>query len=34
MDRTNFFLSIVPFSPWIVLATWLYTGVLQKIQKK
>jgi hypothetical protein len=23
MDKTNFFLSTLPFSPWAVLATWL-----------
>jgi hypothetical protein len=23
MDKTNFFLSTLPFSPWTFLATWL-----------
>jgi hypothetical protein len=26
MDKTNFFLSTMPFSPWAVLATWLHVG--------
>jgi hypothetical protein len=26
MDKTNFFLSSLPFSPWAVLATWLHVG--------
>jgi hypothetical protein len=30
MDKTNFFLSIMPFSPWAVLATWL---LLRKYKK-
>jgi hypothetical protein len=24
MGKTNFFLSTLPFSPWVVLATWLH----------
>jgi hypothetical protein len=24
MDKTNFFLNSLPFSPWAVLATWLH----------
>jgi hypothetical protein len=34
MGKTNFFFSTLPFSPWAVLATWLYEGAPQKIQKK
>jgi hypothetical protein len=34
MDKTNFFFSTLPFSPWAVLATWLYVGAPQKIQEK
>jgi hypothetical protein len=30
MDKTNFFLSTMPFSPTIVLATMLLVGVPQK----
>jgi hypothetical protein len=26
MDKTNFFLSTLPFSPWVVSATWLLEG--------
>jgi hypothetical protein len=33
MGKTNFFLSTLPFSPWVVLATWLHVGAPQKIQK-
>jgi hypothetical protein len=28
MGKTNFFLSTLPFNPWIVLATWLHVGAL------
>jgi hypothetical protein len=31
MGKTNFFLSTLPFSPWTILATWLYVGAPQKI---
>jgi hypothetical protein len=34
MGKTNFFLSTLPFSPWAVLATWMYVGAPTKIQKK
>jgi hypothetical protein len=34
MGKTNFFLSTLSFSPWAVLATWLYGGAPQKIQEK
>jgi hypothetical protein len=34
MGKTNYFLSTLPFSPWAVLATWLYVGAPQKIQEK
>jgi hypothetical protein len=33
MDKTNFFLSTMPFSPWAVSATWLHVGAPQKIQE-
>jgi hypothetical protein len=26
MGKTNFFLSILPFSPWAVLPTWMHVG--------
>jgi hypothetical protein len=26
MGKRNFFLSILPFSPWAVSATWLHVG--------
>jgi hypothetical protein len=26
MGKTNFFFSTVPFSPWVILATWLHVG--------
>jgi hypothetical protein len=32
--KTNFFLSTLPFSPWVVLATWLHVGAPHKIQGK
>jgi hypothetical protein len=34
MGKTNFFLSTLPFSPWVVSATWLHVGAPQKIQEK
>jgi hypothetical protein len=34
MDKTNFFLSSLPFNPWAILATWLHVGALQKIHEK
>jgi hypothetical protein len=34
MGKTNFFLSTLPFSPWVVLATWLHVEAPQKIQEK
>jgi hypothetical protein len=34
MGKTIFFLSTLPFSPWAILATWLYVGAPQKIQEK
>jgi hypothetical protein len=34
MNKTNFFLSTLPFSPWAVSATWLHIGAPQKIQEK
>jgi hypothetical protein len=34
VDKTKFFLSTLPFSPWAVLATWLHVGAPQKLQKK
>jgi hypothetical protein len=33
MNKTNFFLSTLPFSPWAVLATWLHVGAPQKIHE-
>jgi hypothetical protein len=26
MGKTNFFLSTLPFSPWVASATWLHVG--------
>jgi hypothetical protein len=26
MGKTNYFLRILPFNPWAVLATWLHVG--------
>jgi hypothetical protein len=26
MDKTNYFLRTLPFSPWVVSATWLHVG--------
>jgi TRAP-type mannitol/chloroaromatic compound transport system permease small subunit len=34
MGKTNYFLRILPFSPWAVSATWLHVGAPQKIQEK
>jgi hypothetical protein len=32
--QTNFFFSILLFSPWAVSATWLHVGAPHKIQEK
>jgi hypothetical protein len=34
MDKTNSFLSTLPFSPWVVLAAWLHIGAPQKLLEK
>jgi hypothetical protein len=34
MGKAKFFLSTLPFSPWVVLAIWLHVGTPQKIQEK
>jgi hypothetical protein len=34
MDKTNYFLNTLPFSPWAVSATWLHVGAPHKIQEK
>jgi hypothetical protein len=34
MDKINFFLSTLPFSPWAVLATWLHVISPWKIHEK
>jgi hypothetical protein len=34
MRKLNFFLSTLPFSPWVVSTTWLYVRAPQKIQEK
>jgi hypothetical protein len=34
MGKTNFFLSTLPFSPWVASATWLHVGAPQKIKEK
>jgi hypothetical protein len=34
MDKTNFFFSTLPFSPWAVSSTWLHIGAPQKIYEK
>ena len=34
MGKTNFFFSTLPFSPWVVSATWLHVGAPKKIQEK
>jgi hypothetical protein len=34
MDKTKYFLSTLPFSPWAVSAPWLHVGAPQKIQEK
>jgi hypothetical protein len=34
MDKTYFFLSIVPFCPFLVLVTWLDVGAPPRIQGK
>jgi hypothetical protein len=32
MDKTNLLLGTMSFSPWAMLAIWLYLGALQEIQ--
>jgi hypothetical protein len=34
MDKTNYFWSTLPFSPWAFSATWLHVGAPHKIQEK
>jgi hypothetical protein len=34
MDKTNFFLGTLPFSPSAVLGTWLLLEAPQKLQEK
>jgi hypothetical protein len=34
MGKTNFFLSTLPFSHWVVLSIWLHVEAPQKIQEK
>jgi hypothetical protein len=34
MAKTTFFLSTLPFSPWVVSATWMHVGASKKIQEK
>jgi hypothetical protein len=34
MGKTNYFLSILSFSPWAVSATWLHVGAPKKIHEK
>jgi hypothetical protein len=31
--KTNFFFGTLPFSPWVVLATWQHLGSLKKYKK-
>jgi hypothetical protein len=33
-QKTNFFLSTLPFSPWAASSTWLHVGAPQKRQEK
>jgi hypothetical protein len=33
MDKTNFFFDTLPFSPWLILATWLHLGAPQNYMK-
>jgi hypothetical protein len=33
MDKTNFFLTTLPFNPSVVSATWLHVGAPKKIQE-
>jgi hypothetical protein len=30
MGKPNFFFSTMPFSPWVVLPTWLHVGAPQE----
>jgi hypothetical protein len=34
MDKTNLFFGTLPFSPWVVLATWLHLEAPQILQEK
>jgi hypothetical protein len=34
MNKTIFFLGTLPFSSWVVLATWLHLETPQKLQEK
>jgi hypothetical protein len=34
MGKPNYFLGTLPFSHWVVLATWLHLGTPQKLQEK
>jgi hypothetical protein len=34
MDKRNFFLNTLRFSPWAILATWLLVGAPRNIQEK
>jgi hypothetical protein len=34
MSKTNFFFSTLSFSPWAILATWMYVGAPQNIHEK
>jgi hypothetical protein len=34
MNKTNYFLSTMPFNPPAISATWLHVGAPQKIQEK
>jgi hypothetical protein len=31
MGKKSFFFSTLPFSPWVVLATWMHVGAPHKI---
>ena len=33
MGKTNFYFSTLPFSPWVVLATWLHVRTPVRIQE-
>jgi hypothetical protein len=34
MGKTIYFFGTLPFSPWVVLATWLHLGASQKLHEK